>query len=274
MSEPIKITILGPTGRLGRAICGAVIDHAGFELVGAVVRSESGLAQKDIGALLNRDEIGCLTEVSVELAAENADLVIDASTPEMTVITAERLAALAGPALITGVTGFTEKQNERLENISANLPILRAGNFSLGVAVAETLVRQAATLPAREWDIEISETHHKHKADAPSGTALLLAKAAAGRRGVSLEEAAIWSREGQTGEREIGTIGFAVTRGGSVIGEHSVRFLSELEELTISHRAFDRSVFAHGALEAASWMFNNGGRREPGLYSMQNVVTD
>jgi 4-hydroxy-tetrahydrodipicolinate reductase len=274
VSELIKIAILGPTGRLGRALCNAVLDHDRFKLVGAVVRSESGLNGQDIGALLNRDRTGCMAEVSVELASENADLVIDASTPEMTVTAAQRLASLAGPALITGVTGFTAEQTQRLEEASTNLPILRAGNFSLGVAVAENLVRQAAALPAREWDIEVSETHHKLKADAPSGTALLLANAAASRRGVSLEEAATWSREGQTGPRETGTIGFSVTRGGSVIGEHSVRFLSELEELTIAHRAFDRSVFAHGALEAALWMHNNGKRRGAGLYSMQNVVAD
>ena len=274
MSEVIKIAILGPTGRLGRAITNAVIDQSGFKLVGAVVRSESGMAGTDIGDLLRRANTGCTAEVSVEIAAETADLVIDASTPAMTVSAAQRLADLAGPALITGVTGFTEEQDERLQDISTGLALLKAGNFSLGVAVAENLVRQAAALPAREWDIEVCETHHKFKEDAPSGTALLLAKAAASRRGISLEEAAVWSREGQTGPRETGTIGFSVTRGGSVIGEHSVRFLSNLEELTISHRAFDRAVFAHGALEAARWMYNSGARRGAGLYTMQNVVSD
>jgi 4-hydroxy-tetrahydrodipicolinate reductase len=273
MSTNIKITVLGPTGRLGRAICQAIIQEPEFELSGAVVRAESASNGHDIGDLLDLPPIGCTAQTSLEDAARNSDLVIDASLPGMSIVAAERLAAMKGPALITGVSGFNAAQLGRINVAAQQIPILKASNFSLGVAVAEALVKTAAALPAREWDIEITETHHKMKADAPSGTAVMLAQAAARGRGVSLEEAATWSREGCTGPRETGTIGFAVSRGGSIIGEHSVRFLSELEELTISHQAYDRKVFAHGAMEASRWMFNNGTGRPPELYTMQDVVS-
>lgn len=274
MSETIKITVLGPTGRLGRAICEAIIDDPDLTLAGCVVRAESAVCGQDMGGVLGREPIGCIADVSLEDAAEGSDLVIDASLPRMSVSAAERLASMDGPAFITGVTGFNEDQETRLRTASHRIPVLRASNFSLGVAIAESLVRQAAALPAREWDIEVAETHHKMKTDAPSGTAVMLARAAASRRGVSLEEAAVWSREGTTGPRETGTIGFAVNRGGAIVGEHAVRFIAEMEELSICHRAFDRRVFARGALAAARWVHNEGEGREPGLYSMQDVVND
>jgi 4-hydroxy-tetrahydrodipicolinate reductase len=274
VNKPLNMTVLGPTGRLGRAICEAILDDPEMALVGCVVRAESAVCGQDMGGVLGREPIGCIAEVSLEDAAERADIVIDASLASMTVSAAERLASMGGPAFLTGVTGFNPDQETRLMTTTHRLPVLRASNFSLGVAIAELLVRQAAVLPAREWDIEISETHHKMKADAPSGTAVMLARAAAGRRGVSLEEAAIWSREGTTGARETGTIGFAVNRGGSIVGEHAVRFMAEMEELTISHRAFDRRVFARGAMAATRWMHNGGNGRDAGLYSMQDVVSD
>lgn len=269
----ISITVLGPTGRLGRAICEAVLEAPDCRLAGVVVRAESRFAGHDIGEILERAPLDMAAETSLELAVEGADVVIDASLPGMTIASAQRLAAQGGPSLITGVTGLTESQEEMLGAAALQIPVLKASNFSLGVAIAEALVAQAAVLPARDWDIEVEETHHRRKADAPSGTALMLARAAAKKRGVTLQEAGVWSREGTTGPRETGTIGFAVTRGGSIIGEHAVRFLSEMEELTISHRAFDRRVFARGAIEAARWMYNGGSGRQPALYSMQNVVS-
>lgn len=273
MKPVINITILGPTGRLGRAICAAVLDHADLKLVGTIVRAESPVVGQDVGAMLGREDSGCLATVSVEDAAALSDIVIDASLPAMTVSVAERLAVLPRRCcLVTGVTGFSPDQIERLELASKRVPILMTGNFSLGIAVVEALVEQAAALSARGWDIEISETHHRLKADAPSGTALLLGRAAARQRGVNLERVAIMGHEGATGPRKIGAIGFASSRGGNVVGEHAVRFLGELEEVTISHRAYDRDVFARGAIAAALWMCHGGEGREPGLYSMQDVV--
>jgi len=272
LKSPIHVTVLGPTGRLGSAICRAVLDSPDFRLAGAVVRSESPASGEDIGVWLGGDPVGCRAETALEHAVEHADLVIDASLPSLTVAAAERLASLGRPALVTGVTGFNREQSARLDACLDRLPILMADNFSLGVAVTEALIHEAARLPAEEWDIEIHETHHKRKADAPSGTALMLARAAARARGETLEDIATWSREGTTGQRKPGTIGFAVNRGGSVIGEHSVRFLAELEEITISHRALDRSIFARGALAAARWMTNDTTGRGPGRYSMQDVI--
>lgn len=272
MTRPIRIAVLGPTGRLGRAISSTILDSSDCQLVGALVRGESRFAGHDIGEILERRPIGVLAETHLEDAVENADLVIDSSLPATTVSSAQRLAALGGPAMISGVTGLTAQQEEMLEAAAQRIPLLQASNFSLGVAVAEALVAQAAALPARDWDIEITETHHKMKADAPSGTAVMLGRAAAKKRGLFLEEAAVWSREGSMGPRETGTIGFATSRGGSIVGEHSVRFIAELEEISISHRAFDRRIFANGALEAARWIFAEGEGRQPALYTMQDVV--
>lgn len=272
MTSPIRVTVLGPTGRLGSAICRALLDSPEFSLAGAVVRSESPACGVDIGSWLDREPIGCIGETALEHAVHEADIVIDASLPAMTVAAAERLASLGGPGLITGVTGFNRDQEARLAVCADKIPLLAAGNFSLGVAVTEALVRQAARLPATEWDIEVHETHHKRKADAPSGTAIMLARAAADARGERLEDIATWSREGTTGPRQSGSIGFAVSRGGSVVGEHAVRYLAELEEITISHRALDRAIFARGALEAVRWMTNNGEGRANGRYSMQDIV--
>lgn len=267
------MTILGPTGRLGRAICGAVLDASDLELVAAIVRAESPHVGEDIGEMLGRAPAGCTASVSFEDALGLSDIVIDASMPAMTVSVAERMAVQPrNCGLVTGVTGFTAEQHERLTTASKRVPLLMTGNFSIGIAVVEALVEQAAALPAQDWDIEISETHHRRKTDAPSGTALLLGRAAARRRGVTLETAAVWSREGVTGPRKPGTIGYAVSRGGGIVGEHQVRFLAELEDITIAHRAHDRSVFARGAITASRWMCRDGEGRVPGIYSMQDVV--
>ncbi|WP_417484775.1 4-hydroxy-tetrahydrodipicolinate reductase [Maricaulis salignorans] len=273
MKSVTKVTVLGPTGRLGRAICAAVLDAPDMELVGAIVRSQSAFLDEDVGEMLDRDTVGCRTTVPFEDALGLSDIVIDASMPAMTISVAERMAVQARKCgLVTGVTGFTTEQSERLATAAQRVPLLAAGNFSLGIAVIEALVEQAAILPAKDWDIEISETHHRLKADAPSGTALLLGHAAARGRGINHEAMAVWAREGVTGPRRPGTIGYAVSRGGGIIGEHEVRLLSDMEEISISHRTHDRRVFARGAITATRWMFDGGKGREPGLYSMQDVV--
>ena len=273
MKPSIKVTVLGSTGRLGRAICAAVLDAPDMKLVAAIVRSQSSYLGEDIGVMLDREPAGCETTVSFEDALELSDVVIDASMPAMTVSVAERMAVQGRSCgLVTGVTGFTAAQLKRLNTASNRVPILMAGNFSLGIAVVEALVEQAAALPAKDWDIEISETHHRLKADAPSGTALLLGHAAAKGRGVNHEALAVTAREGVTGPRRPGSIGYAASRGGSIIGEHQVRFLADMEEISISHRAHDRRIFARGAIAAVRWMCQEGEGREPGRYSMQDVV--
>jgi 4-hydroxy-tetrahydrodipicolinate reductase len=268
----MKITLLGATGRLGSAIGRAILDAPDMELAGAVVRLGSAAAGQDIGAWLGGEPIGRRADVTLEDALGEADVVIDASLPAMTVAAAEYLAERNGPPLVSGVTGCDAEQAARLDAVSRRVPLLTADNFSLGVAIAEALVRHAARLPAEDWDIEIEESHHRMKADAPSGTALMLGRAAAETRGERLEEIASWARHGHTGPRKPGAIGFAVTRGGGIVGEHAVRLVAEMEEIAITHRAFDRAIFARGALAAARWIDNGGQARPAGHYSMQDVV--
>lgn len=273
MSQVIRVALLGVTGRLGRAIGRAVLQAPDFALTGAVVRAGSSSEGEDVGEWLTGSPCECIATVALEEAVRDADIVVDASLPRMTVATAERLAGWNGPPLVSGVTGFDADEQARLTAAASRLPILSTGNFSLGVALAEALVRQAAgRLRAHDWDIEIEETHHRMKPDAPSGTALLLGRAAAEGRGEDLDAIATPGRHGTTGPRKPGTIGFSATRGGTIIGEHAVRFLGDMEEISISHRAFDRSIFAAGALEAARWMSNAGQGRPAGLYSMQDVI--
>ena len=272
MSRDIQIALLGLTGRLGGAIGRTILATPGFALSGAAVRAGSPVEGGDIGRYLTGKSNGVTAVVSLEDAMSDCDIVIDASLPELTEAAAKILAEKGNIPLVSGVTGLNSKQQDGLVKAAGTIPVLQAGNFSLGVAMAERLVRMASSLPAADWDIEIEESHHRMKADAPSGTALMLGQAAAQGRGEALDDVADWARHGHTGARETGRIGFAVTRGGGIIGEHAVRFLAELEDITIAHRAHDRDVFARGAVEAARWILNEGEPRPAGLYSMQDVV--
>jgi 4-hydroxy-tetrahydrodipicolinate reductase len=253
LSEPIKIAIAGAEGRMGRAVAAALEERtdmiavAGFDR--RVVR-EAGL-------------------VPLEEAVAAADVVIDFTSPEASAALAERLAELGGKALVSGPTGWTDEQLARVARAAQRMPIVRAGNFSLGVNMLMGLVRQAAAaLSARDYDVEVVEAHHRRKVDAPSGTALMLGEAAAQGRGVALADLAQRVRDGITGPRRVGDIGFAVLRGGGIVGEHSVVFAAEDEILTFHHSARDRSLFARGAVEAARWVAG----RSPGEYDMQDVL--
>jgi len=262
----LRVAVLGITGRLGGAIAREVLSDPRFALTGGIVRSEFEGEDRDIGVIAGAGRCGIAASVSLEEGTANADLLIDASQPEATIAAAERLAGRGNFAFVTGVTGLDSDQKARLQAASDRLPILAARNFSLGIALMDALVRKAAAaLPAGAWDAEITETHHRHKVDAPSGTALVLGEAVAAGRQQALDDVAAIDR---AGKRRPGDIGFSVTRGGGIIGEHAVRFLSEMEEITLSHTAHDRRVFARGALEAALWMSG----RKPGLYSMADLV--
>ena len=197
------------------------------------------------------------------------DVVIDFTTSTASTALAQACAERDGPALVLGATGFTPAEDEAITAAARSIAIVRSGNFSLGVNVLLGLVRQAArALSAQDYDIEIAEAHHRRKVDAPSGTALMLGQAAALGRGVSLDVEAIRARDGITGPRPVGGIGFSVVRGGGIVGEHSVMFAAEDELLTLSHSARDRGLFARGAVEAALWVAT----RPPGLYDMQDVL--
>ena len=207
--------------------------------------------------------------VSRDVALASADVAIDFTIPEASVALAEFAAAHGGPALVIGSTGFSDDQNARIAAAATKVAIVKSGNYSLGVNMLMGLVRQtAAALPASDWDVEVCEAHHRRKIDAPSGTALMLGQAAADGRGVGLGQVSDRARDGVTGPRKEGAIGFSVVRGGGIIGEHSVIFAGEEEVLTLSHSATDRGLFARGAVAAAIWVKG----RPPGLYDMQDVL--
>ena len=197
------------------------------------------------------------------------DVVIDFSTAEASVALAQTCAERGGPALVIGSTGFSPEQEMALQAAAEKVAVVRSGNFSLGVNILIGLVEQAAhRLDARDWDIEVTEAHHRKKIDAPSGTALMLGEAAAMGRGDDLDDLRSPPYDGISGERKTGTIGFSSIRGGGIVGEHTVLFASDDEVLTLSHSAIDRSLFAKGAVAAAAWVRT----RRSGLYDMQDVL--
>ncbi len=266
----LNIAVIGVGGRLGSTIAREIILDERFELAGGVVRADSGLAEQDLGEIAGTGWMGKQTVIRLEDALENTDAVIDASAPQAAAAIANRLADLGGPALLCGVTGLNRAQTGALRTAGEKLPVLSARNFSIGIALIEMLVSTAAAgLPVERWDAEISETHHRNKVDAPSGTALILGESIAGARGQILDRVAERGRSGLDQSRQPGAIGFASMRGGAIVGEHDVRFLSDNEEISISHRALDRRVFALGALTAARWLVG----RPPGLYSMRDVIS-
>ncbi|MCR9128949.1 MAG: 4-hydroxy-tetrahydrodipicolinate reductase [Alphaproteobacteria bacterium] len=265
----LKASIAGASGRLGRAIAAELIRRSDTALTGAMVGADSVHLGADIGELAGLPWCGVTAVVSLEEACAGSDVLIDASAPHVTAAIATRLAETGGTAFVTGVTGLSEDQQAAVQAAASAIPVLQASNFSLGVAVLERLVAEAArALADTEFDLEISETHHRGKADSPSGTALSLGRAAAAARGVALDDVAAFERPRTGARRPVGEIGFSAVRGGGVVGEHEARFLSRFEELTVSHRAFDRHIFARGAVEAALWIKG----KPAGLYTMQDVI--
>jgi 4-hydroxy-tetrahydrodipicolinate reductase len=253
VTPPIRIAVAGALGRMGLAVAEAVEASPDLVLAGRFDRPDAV------------DPI--LTDRASAL--EGADVVVDFSTPAASVALAGEAATLGRPALVIGSTGFSSGEIDALAEAALRIPIVRAGNFSLGVNMLMGLVELAsAALSPAEFDIEVFEAHHRRKVDAPSGTALMLGEAAARGRGVDLDRASIRARDGIIGARTEGAIGFSVVRGGGVIGEHSVIFAGEDEILTLSHSARDRGLFARGALAAARWAV----AREPGAYDMQDVL--
>ncbi len=235
----------------------------------AVVSVLEGREDVDLFACFDRPGAADPRLVDQASALAAAHVVVDFSTPKASVELAQVCAARGDIALVIGSTGFDEAQIAAIDQAARAIPIVRAGNFSLGVNMLLGLVAQAArALAASDYDIEVFEAHHRRKVDAPSGTAIKLAQAAAEGRGVALETVARAARDGITGARPDGEIGYSVMRGGGIIGEHSVVFAADDEILTLSHSARDRSLFARGAVEAGLWAV----RQPPGAYDMQDVL--
>lgn len=256
----IKLAIAGAAGRMGRALIAAAKPDDAFELTGGT-ETPDGLSQSG--------EIGLSLSADAASAASVAEVWIDFTSPIVTLAALDALATTPVRAAIIGTTGMTGEEDAAVAAHAQRIAIVKAGNFSLGVNLMLALVQQAAERLGEDWDIEIHETHHHHKVDAPSGTALMIGEAAAEARGGSLADLRLPPVDGKPGPRRSGGIGFSVSRAGGVIGDHVATFASEAELLSIEHRALDRSIFARGALEAAKWAVS----QPPGLYSMRDVLS-
>lgn len=263
----MKIAIMGASGRMGRVLTRMVHETEGCVVAGGTEAPGSSFIGADMGELSGIGPLGVtITDDPIDLFAK-IDGVLDFTNPMAT----QEFAALSAQARIVhviGTTGLTPEQESALEPASRHCVLIKDGNMSLGVNLITALATKMAAALDDDFDIEIIEMHHKHKVDAPSGTALMLGRAAASGRHVDLDHHAVYTRHGQTGARRRGDIGFATLRGGSVVGDHSVMFAAEGEVITLSHSALDRAIFARGAIKAMLW----GRGKSPGIYSMTDVL--
>lgn len=263
----MNIVITGATGRMGRQLVTLVHQATDLTLVGATARPANSLISTDIGALCGLGEIGI--ELNDDLAAVEGpvDAVIDFTTPGATEGHLKTCIEKQWP-LIIGTTGLSDSQKASVEQAGSALPVVFAPNMSVGITMLLNLVEQTARALGDDYDVEITEMHHRHKVDAPSGTALALGEAAARGLDRDLSECAVYGREGAEGPRDSNTIGFATLRGGDVVGEHTVIYAGDGERIEIGHKASSRTTFASGALRAARWL--NG--QPAGYYTMRNVL--
>ena len=263
----MRLVVMGAGGRMGRALVKAITEADGVTVCAALERAGSPALGKDAGDLAGVGPLSVPVTDDALAAIVNAEGIVDFTAPAATIELAA-LAAQARIAHIIGTTGLSADDLARIAAAARHAPIVRSGNMSLGVNVLAVLVQKAAAALGPEWDIEILEMHHRMKVDAPSGTALLLGEAAARGRQINLADHSVRSRDGHTGARKTGDIGFATLRGGTVVGDHSVILAGAGERITLSHHAEDRSLFASGAIKAALW----ARRAKPGQYSMLDVL--
>jgi 4-hydroxy-tetrahydrodipicolinate reductase len=264
----MKLAVVGAAGRMGQTLIRVIHATPGAILAGAIERPGAPHIGSDAGELAGVGNLGVSITDDAAAAFAGVEGVLDFTTPAASVAFAE-LASQARIVHVIGTTGCTNDDDAKIAAAARHAAVIKSGNMSLGVNLLAVLVKQAArALGADDFDIEILEMHHKHKVDAPSGTALLLGEAAAEGREIGLGQHSVRMRDGHTGARENGTIGFAALRGGSVVGDHSVILAGQGERITLSHHAEDRTIFARGAVKAALW----GRGRKPGLYSMADVL--
>ena len=263
----IKVGIIGAGGRMGRMLIEATQDNPQTTLSAAIERQGSSLVGADAGevAAIGRLEIQIVDDLKAVIS--DIDVLIDFSLPAATEQNM-RVCAEHNVAMVIGTTGFNEQQEQVLATASEQVAIVYAGNYSTGVNLSLKLLGLAAKAFGKDADVEIIEAHHKHKIDAPSGTAYMMAEAVAEARGQNLKDVAVYGREGQTGEREAGTIGIHAIRGGEIIGDHTVMFIADGEVVEITHRARARMTFAAGAVRAATWIV----QQPVGQYNMQDVL--
>lgn len=263
----LNIGVTGATGRMGRALIEAVHANPEAKLVMATVPPHSDLIGTDAGDLLGLGKLGVELSGTMDPALADVDVVIDFTTPEASIQHLHQLAG-SGKRIVIGTTGFSDDQLAELKHHAESTPTVFAANYSVGVNLTLQLLRTAASVMGDGSDIEIIEAHHRHKVDAPSGTALKMGEAVAQTLGRDLAKCAVYGRQGQEGPRRDDTIGFATVRAGDVVGEHTVLFAAEGERVEITHKASSRQTFARGAVRAALWLQT----RSSGLYDMEDVL--
>ena len=263
-----RIGITGAGGRMGRILIEAIglaVDE--LQLTGAIERPESSLLGADSGELAGQGKNGVPVVGSLAQVIDDIDVLIDFTVPAATMANVA-LCAERGVAMVIGTTGFTDEQQGAIEQAAGRMPVCKATNFSTGVNVCFQLLDMAARVLGDDVDIEVYEAHHRHKIDAPSGTALSMGEVVANALGRDLKKVAVYGREGQTGARDRQTIGFATVRAGDIVGDHTVTFAAEGERVEITHKASSRMSFARGAVRAAGWLAG----QNAGLYDMRDVL--
>ncbi len=267
MMSKINVVVTGASGRMGQMLIREIIAGDRLQLVGAVERAGNAWLGRDVGAAMGGADLGVTVSDDALAAFAQAQAVIDFTTPEATVAFAS-LAAQARAVHVIGTTGMQAEHYAKLDAAARHAVIVQAGNMSLGVNLLTRLTQKVAAALDADWDIEVVEAHHRRKVDAPSGTALMLGQAAAAGRGIDLADHSDSGRDGITGARTRGNIGFSAIRGGDIVGEHDVIFAADGERIILRHIATDRAIFARGALRAAIW----GQGKKPGRYDMMDVL--
>jgi len=262
-----KICVAGVSGRMGKTLVEAFSNAEGVTLGAATERPGSEAVGKEVGALCGMDTLGIHVSGSLEDCLGDFDVLVDFTSPDATLKHIE-ICQSAGKKMIIGTTGFSEEQKKVIADASNTIAIVFAPNMSIGVNLCLKLIEQASTIIGEDSDIEIIEAHHRHKKDAPSGTALKMGEVVADTLGRKLEDVAVYGREGQTGERDSKTIGFETIRAGDIVGDHTVMFASEGERIEITHKSSSRMTYGKGAVRAALWLAD----KDSGLFDMQDVL--
>ncbi len=262
-----RIAVAGAAGRMGRRICALTFDHKNLLLTGGFEHKDHPDIGKDLGEIVGHDVGGIKLSSSIEEVLDKCDVLIDFTAPDVTIKNMEALVN-SKVAFVTGTTGIDKDGQNRIAELALKVPCVYAGNMSLGINLLTKIVADIASALGDDYDVEVIEAHHKMKKDAPSGTALMLAKAAADALGRDLDKDGVFSRHGIIGERAKKEIGIQTIRGGDVVGEHTVMFLGMGERIEVAHRVSNRDTFARGALKAALWLSG----KPAGLYNMQDVL--
>ena len=263
----IRIAVMGAAGRMGKALIQAVTEAEGMELGAATERPDSTLVGADAGELAGVGKLGVAISHSLTKVVDKFDVLIDFTSPDATMIHLD-ICREHGKQMVIGTTGLNDEQKQKIKDAAGEIGMVFAPNMSVGVNLCFKLLEIAAKVMGEEADIEIIEAHHRHKKDAPSGTALRMGEVVAETLGRDLSSVAVYGREGQTGERDPQAIGFETIRAGDVVGEHTVWFATEGERVEVAHKASSRMTFANGAIRAARWISDS----DPGLFDMQDVL--